>query len=363
MRIRELPPQLPRSGTPELLVVGEAPCDLDIRNGGVFTAQAGRMLDQGLRAVGLDRSQCYLTNLFTGNLRFADRKGAYAEAAKRLRDELSQWPGTPAITFDSLPLRAVVEWPKATAAQAWRGSVARVYGGKEGGRIVLPMLSPIEVTRAERWKLPWQRDWERAARLRDADWLWLSPEDREGHELVICSDLEQYANALRKLRTDDVSFDVETLGLGPTKTPLVCFGISDGSTTVVVPWASNSSGQEPYWPDGGRAVAHLTSATLANRLVVTHNGPMFDHIVAARYDIRIKRWADTLYLTHVLEGHMPKNLPYVVTNNEVDALPWKHLEARGSNLPALMRYNGRDCLYSILAYRNLAARMSAVGRD
>ncbi len=318
------------------------------------------MLDRGLEGMGLDRSQCYLTNLFHSDVRFKDRKGLAAEAGKRLRGELDQWPGTPAVTFDSLALRAVVEWPKGTQAQAWRGSVARVYGGKEGGRIVLPMLSPVEVTRAERWRRPWQLDWERAARLRDADWLWISPEDREGHELVICSDLSQYGAALSRLRSDDVSFDVETLGLGPTKTPLVCFGISDGYTTVVVPWASNSSGQEPYWPDGGRAVAALTSAALEPRLTVTHNGPMFDHIVAARYGIIIKRWADTLYLSHVLEGHMPKNLPYVVTCNEVDALPWKHLEARGSNLPALMRYNGRDCLYSILAYRNLAARMSAV---
>ena len=45
-----------------LMVVGEQPGDVEDREGRPFVGPAGRILDQGLEAAGIDRRQVYLTN-------------------------------------------------------------------------------------------------------------------------------------------------------------------------------------------------------------------------------------------------------------------------------------------------------------
>jgi hypothetical protein len=177
-----------------------------------------------------------------------------------------------------------------------------------------------------------------------------APENEPGRELAICKTREQLTNALRRLGPV-VSGDVETLGLGPTATPLVCCGFSDGRLTIVVPWSKASNGIDAFWREPAGVAAEL-SATLATRTVVTHNGPAFDHIVFARYGIILSAWEDTLLASHALAGHMPKNLAHVVTQH-LDVPPWKQLEDRGASIERLWIYNGRDCLYTILAWFEL----------
>jgi hypothetical protein len=176
-----------------------------------------------------------------------------------------------------------------------------------------------------------------------------APEDSPERKLWIPKTRDSLRAALASLAHRAVSFDVETVGLGPTQTALVCYGLSDGALTVVIPWSKASNGLEPFWKDGGREAAELTSEALAYRAAVTHNGPAFDHIVAARYGIRIQRWEDTLLLAHAMAGHMPKNLAHVVTLY-LDVPPWKQLEDRGVDIERLHVYNGRDCLYTALAW-------------
>jgi hypothetical protein len=177
------------------------------------------------------------------------------------------------------------------------------------------------------------------------------PEDQPGRRLVIAR-TESEVSELLPLLGNVVSFDVETVGLGPTETALVCYVVSDGCLTIVIPWSTDSSGRDSIWPSQKR-IAALTSECFKNRTVVTHNGPNFDHIVAKRYGIRISKWEDTLLLRHAVASHLPKSLNFTVTMAGIDAVAWKMLEDRGADIERLWHYCGRDGLYTILAYQRL----------
>jgi hypothetical protein len=98
------------------------------------------------------------------------------------------------------------------------------------------------------------------------------------------------------------------------------------------------------------------NSLIARRVVVTHNGPAFDHIVAQRYGMRIVAWEDTLLGTHALYSHLPKGLSHVVTRY-LDVTPWKEQEDRTADIDRLHIYNARDTLYTALARRAQLAEL------
>jgi hypothetical protein len=258
-------------------------------------------------------------------------------------------------------LQSALALPRKPQILKWRGSVSKAIWAPPADSIspaiqleekpreafILPTLHPAFVMRAPKWGPVLELDVSRIGRILENGFT--APEDAPTRRLVVPHTRDSLRHALNSLSSRDVSFDVETVGLGPAYTSLVCFGLSDGELTVVVPWSREANGLEPFWKDGGREAAELTSVALESRLAVTHNGPAFDHIVAARYGIRIAAWGDTLLLAHAMAGHMPKNLAHVVTLY-LDVPPWKQLEDRGVDIERLHVYNGRDCLYTALAW-------------
>lgn len=405
---RFLAPQRPINGnSPRLVIVGEAPCSSDFENGGVFRSSGGRVIDRSLAGIGLHRRDCHLTNAVLCDCRLKDRKVAAQACRGRLALELAETGSAPVVTLDSIATAAVFP-PKASKAKPkpapkkprktlakpakvkplklakldirkYRGSISLVdlaqsplagqpspkerdtaaHGPATGVRTVLPLLHPAEVRKAPKWQPVWDTDFARIGRVIESGWI--APEDAPGRELVIPETLRHAREALAALAPGaPVSFDVETVGLGPTETALVCYGLSDGRLTVVIPWSMASNGLESFWPDSGRSIARATSQVLASRVCVTHNGPAFDHIVAQRAGITIGAWDDTILMAHALAGHMPKNLPFVVTALAgLDVGPWKMWESRTSSIEELWRYNGRDCLHTILAYYKLHATLHA----
>jgi hypothetical protein len=235
-----------------------------------------------------------------------------------------------------------------TAIQKWRGSV---FGEPDSSQTIFPILDAGDATRIERFVSVWQGDWARIGRvIRDG---FVPPED--SRVVLIPKSIIELRGALNLLTGDAVGVDVETVGLGPTSTALVCIGLSDGITTVVVPWSHESNGLSCVWSDPG-AIAAEISRVFQGRVMVTHNGPGFDHLVLQRYGFTWEGWEDTMLMSHALRGHMPKNLAWVVTTaggGMLDVGPWKQLEDRGADITRLHIYNARDTLYMMLAYREL----------
>jgi hypothetical protein len=217
--------------------------------------------------------------------------------------------------------------------------------GSAGGRgLVLPTIHPAFVMRAPKWGPILELDFARVGRVLEAPWI--DPFESAEHSWTVAKTLEDLREAISSLEGDEIGFDVETVGLGPTRTSLVCFALSDGKFTVVVPWSRAQNGIESWWISPATA-AGVVSRRLAKAVAVTHNGPVFDHIVAARYAIKIGKWEDTLLGAHSHASHLPKNLAHVATTY-LDIPPWKQWD-HAESIEKLWGYNARDTLYTILA--------------
>lgn len=346
-----LPPEPAIGGRPKLTVVGEDPSRADIEQGRVFAGSTGRLLARGLKTLGLSRADIHWTNAVLCQCAPQDLAKARVACAERLRSELAASGAPVVMPLGPLGLHSSLALSRKPQILKWRGSVSQArfedpQGKLVGAPFVMPTIHPLFVMRAPKWGPVLEIDVARVGRvMRDG---FVAPEEQPGRELLIPQTIAELRDMLARLRGPEASFDVETVGLGPTYTALVCYGLSDGVRTVVVPWSQASNGQESYWVDGGIAAREATNQVLARMVAVTHNGPAFDHVVAARYGLRIQQWDDTLLGAHALAGHMPKNLAHVVTLY-LDVPPWKQLEDRGVNIDRLHVYNGRDCLYTMLA--------------
>jgi uracil-DNA glycosylase family 4 len=344
-------------GPAKLAVIGEYPtrgeCESPSRriasNGGV------RMLLRGLRHQGLGRADVHWSNAVLCDCAPKDLAAARKACAPRLAAELTIAAPPAVLALGTLATQSAMQSKRSTPVLKWRGSVSQVsYAPGAAPTWVLPTLGPTFVQRAPKWGRVLEIDVARLARVRRDGFT--PPEEQEGRKVIVARTEAELAQALAQAPAEDSGFDVETVGLGPTATALVCFALSDGMTTIVVPWSTGRDGRDPWWPRPAR-VAAMISAHWATRRVITHNGPAFDHIVARRYGLRIREWGDTLIAAHATEPWLPKGLSHVVTMG-VDVAPWKQLEDRTATIERLWTYNARDSLYMMLRWFQLREQLT-----
>ena len=386
---RMLPSILAAGRPARLVVLGERPCESDLKEGAVFRSSGARLLQRGLATLGIRQHEVHWSNAVACACGPKDLPKARKCCAGRVARELAEVEAAGGsgvvLALGAEATQSALGLGRKTPIMKWRGAVCEAtmhvaqysetgepspkgcdmasHGPVSGvrTRLVLPIIHPAECRRTPKWMPVLETDIARLGRVleeREAGGVWMPPEVREGRRLVIAQTLSTLQLELSRLGPE-VVLDVETVGLGPTSTRLVCVGLSDGATTLVIPWSTASNGLVYWWPEEGAHVARMISAALASRVTVTHNGPNFDHIVCARYGISWGKWDDTLIASHSSEGHLPKNLAFVVTASGVDAPPWKQLEDRGADIERLWIYNGRDCLYTALAWRVRRARVTA----
>jgi uracil-DNA glycosylase len=122
----------------KVMMVGEVPGDQEDRQGHVFVGPAGRELDRGLEAVGIDRRDVYITNVVK-HFRFEER------GKRRIHKRPSRWHVNACLPW----LRAELDVVRpevlvllgATAGQALLGS--RFKLGDARGRPVDSDLAPF----------------------------------------------------------------------------------------------------------------------------------------------------------------------------------------------------------------------------
>lgn len=362
-RDRPFVPPLPAFGKTHLAIVGEGPGRHEVERKEPFVGPSGRMMMHGVRhELGLGRRDVHWTNAVLCDVRERDLPEARKCCAERLRRELAEAASPVVMPVGAIGARSALLSTRPTPILKWRGSVSRVdYGdstqahGETGNGSdtaaaawVLPTIHPAFVMRARQWGPVFEVDFARVGRVMRNGFT--PPEDMPGRQLLIARTMPQLEEALHTMSAcDDSGFDVETVGLGPTHTRLVCFCLSDGMTTTIIPWSQGRDGMVAWWQHPSR-VAKMVSDFWRERRVVTHNGPAFDHIVAPRYELVINEWDDTLVASHAVTPELPKNLAHVVSMR-IDVPPWKLQEDRTADLPRLWVYNGRDGLYMMLSWQ------------
>lgn len=324
-----------------LAVVGEGPGQNELREGRPFIGASGRMLERGLRSIGLSRANVHWTNAVLCDVKEKDLPAARKACEQRLKDELRGVAARVTVPVGAWGLQSALELKKKPQIMKWRGSVSVL----PGDRYVMPTLHPAFVMRSPLWGKWLEGDIARVGRVLDHGWV--PPELAHGHEFSVLRERHELARLEELGRV--VGYDVETVGLGPVTTRLVCLGLSDGKRTFIVPWAKAADGFFGWWGEGQLEVAAELTRVLASRIAVTHNGPAFDHIVSSQHGIHVSQWEDTMVLYNVIDGHMPKRLDHVASTY-LDVGPWKTWESRKSTLDELWVYNGRDTLYTIQAY-------------
>ncbi len=336
---------------PLLALLGESPGWQDLKEQRPLSPRsaAGRLLHETMQSLDLARSDCYVANAAN----CATRTGRELDKAQpacqgRLLEDLAELPASTVIVpLGSAALKSVLS-KRSAAILKYRGSVTRLTDGPLAGRLVVPSVHPALALKKPAFQEVLRRDLARALMVQEHGFT--PPELAAGRETHICRDVDELEFRLSKLG-DEVSFDVETTVDSPLFNALICYAVSDGAQTLVVPWSSFRSGDGCVWADPA-LVGRLTSEAFEQRLVVGHNLPGFDALVAERYGIRFSRVADTLIGFHSCHGELPKNLGFVASYY-LSVAAWKQQEDLGADLPRLYAYNGRDALYTILTWFEL----------
>lgn len=330
-----------RHGRPELAIVGEAPGQTEVQQGAPFVGPSGQVLDRILSAIGVEREEVLWTNAaLCEPTREKELRKAAKLCSERLQRELEGVQHV--IPVGGYALQSVLRLPRKPSILKWRGFVV-----PDGGRVITPTIHPAFMLRSPLWSDVIGLDFARIRRIRREGFL--PPEKLHGRTRVLVKSVEALRRETAKLG-QVIALDVETTEEPATENQLICFSMTDGdgAHTVVVPWSLDAGGNGLFFGPRQSEVVDIMNEVLATRVAVTHNGPSFDHIVLARYGIEVGEWEDTLIAHHAFASHMPQRLSHVVSIY-CDTTAWK--EEREDSMRDLYRYNGRDTLYTALAWK------------
>lgn len=342
--------------------------------------QLWRSLSSGKNAI--DPDDVHRTLAVACSVEGVDKKSynlARKCCAKRLTNELDVAAAPVVMACGATALHSAAQLSRRPNIFDWRGTLTEIIDVESGRlrRLVMGALHPYFAYREALWRPVWDTDCDRIQRIVANGWV--APELQRTHrrlpDPVTIEDLRKSLSLLGP----SIAMDVETVGVKPLTARLTCIGCSDGLKTVVIPWSKGPDGVQPYFGLQQKEAAKIITAAFGLRSVITHNGPIFDHIVLHQHGIRVgpgrkddgSTWEDTLSAHHAFAGHMPRRLGHVVSMY-VDVPAWKQSHgaraAKGAgaakkskstrstdaiakaDFEEVKSYNARDTLYTKLAW-------------
>lgn len=358
----------------ELAIVGEAPGYNEVKLGRPFIGRSGRMLEDLLETNKLSRKEVWISNSILCKPPELKVGGGGEESSSdpsklklamkccqpRLHRELDRLSELKCIVaFGSTALRSL--GAKNAKILKARGFIWDLEIEEKPVKVV-PSVHPAFVLRAPAWEPVIGCDFERAVRIAQDKYQPIK------FKQFLAPEATSVASVLSRLEKT-VSVDIETTMDGATSCKLLCVGISDGKSSIVIPWAS-ARDMKPYYGGHQTKVFNALRSSLTNKIVVTHNGPSFDQIVLARYGIDLvkgtKGWEDTLLAHHTFASHFPQRLDHVVSMY-LDVPPWKIVSKKRANTSDdkgawdptkisdedLHYYNALDCVFTIRAWQEM----------
>lgn len=365
-----------------LVIVGQEPGYEEVAEGEPFVGRSGALLNRSLDAFHISRqTDCHVTNALLcfpkRKLSTVEQKAAMVACRGRLHHELSLVRGRVVLGLGALALRtltghaSIFSWfggPQHGTSLAKKGTPGENADFSEW--LVIPTIHPAFVLRSPAYGPVMQTHIQRAglfAKGELTEWQWphleLSP--------------DRAITPLKRIlqSTQLVALDVETAGVNPLKDVLRIVGLSDGTTTVSLPWnAYNEKRSGPVkslWEyKNGEALYRLVKKILETKPLILQNGQHDITSIHSQTDIRIpfeNYVFDTLlahavvaprlghYLDHIacVEFHMP--MWKTIFGNTTD----QKGGARYFNRPELETrdYNAKDALITALLYAPLSQRL------
>jgi len=225
--------------TAQIMIVGEAPGEEEIRIGRPFVGASGQLLDSLLCSVGINRLSCYITNVVKVRPPANDLK-RLGELGLQIRDfypelyaEVNRVKPNVIIALGNTPLEALTGL---TSVTKYRGSILEGLPAIAGTKIV-PSLHPAACLRTYTWTHILKFDLKRA--LTQSSFPEINRVDRI---YVINPTFDQILEELNRLMSAEyLSVDLETymrsglirtVGLGDSAIRAFCIPILNKMTPI-----------------------------------------------------------------------------------------------------------------------------------
>lgn len=309
----------------KMVLVGEAPGRMEERLGEPFVGGSGALLTQMLFAAGINRKECYVTNVVKERPPGNDFSVFYVDGRKtqpteklemwqrKLRQELEDRRGVNVIVaLGEEALRALTGYRGITK---WRGSIIGTPLGK-----VVPTYHPAMVMRKYEARRVVEHDLRRALEESRSPELSLPQ-----HHFIIDPSFEEVMAAMGSIQKGmKVSFDIETLG-----ERVRCVGLSvNASEAICIPFVSTKM------PKGSTVIATLTDTPFhshwgeAEELailkelerilgdeeipLIAQNFPFDASFYEREFGIVCRGlWMDTMVAQHCCYCELPKGLDFL----------------------------------------------------
>jgi len=314
----------------KIALVGEAPGQTEIQLGEPFVGSSGQLLTKMLAATGINRRECYITNIDK------ERPPGNDFALKHYDDKSRKYPKPSLQTLHEDLVRELQDVrPNITVALGeealraltgrrgitkWRGSLHDSTVGK-----VVATFHPASVLRKYEQRVIVERD------LRLAKDESSSPElELPKHAFVIDPGFEEVMAFLGKLKKDKprVSFDIETLGetvrcialaSGPREALCVPFVSCRGSAVALAPSTfvrpSNALPFHSHWPQEQEESILRELGSVLGALdipLVAQNYPFDASFLEREFGFVCRGlWMDTMVAQHCCYCELPKSLDFM----------------------------------------------------
>jgi uracil-DNA glycosylase family 4 len=359
---------VPAEGPPRarIAIVGEAPGQQEESMGRPFVGGAGKMLSAMLDSVGINRRECYVTNVSNErpprndfSVFYNDKRGlsptqTLVKHRERLRKELEAVKPNVIVALGNEPLKALTGHNGITK---WRGSIIDTEWGK-----VVPTLHPAYLLRIYKDRAIVEMD------LRRAKEESLSKECRlPRYNLTIDPDFDSTIDYLRGLQVPGsrFSFDVETFRGG--RMLIRCLGFATGPREAfVIPFVNSfytqrQRGERPsttlidlgsdcspkmsnrWTEEEERVIVDELYKVFTSREVesMAQNFPFDSSRILDQFGIPIRNlYMDTMVAHHCCYSEMPKSLDFLCS---IYTRCPRYSDYDPGNDRSLWEYNGMDC--------------------
>jgi len=292
----------------KIMIVGECPGRDEDRLGRPFVGSSGKLLDRMLEEAGIERADCYITNVMTirpHNNDFGDfyedkgrkkPKQVLLDGYLRLADEIDKVKPNVIIALGNEALKALTD---TTGITKRRGSV--LLDSCYGTYKVVPTIHPAAI----------MRQWEHrplvVLDLKRAKEESLTPEYKYLHKdwikLETISDIKAYIDDYIK-NAKYIAFDIETMNK-----QITCIGFGkDATHAFTIPIYMH---EKSFWSTEEEMIVWREVQRLleSNIPKITQNGNYDMYYLKKNVGIDVNNtWMDTMNAFHCLYPELPKSL-------------------------------------------------------
>lgn len=354
----------------EIAIVAEAPGPVEVQGKIPLIGGSGKLLWNVLRKHGIQRLDCYVTNVSKRQVAFEtdDRRAPLQKHefelwAELLRWELAQLPNLQIVVLlGNLALKALTSNDGITQ---WRGSVIPVTLSSHDGRrprtvTTVSSFNPAAVLRNAKDELIFNLDMARVRRVRDGRWA-----VREIRPIINPS----FSDAIDFIKTlggagKPISYDIETMG-GET----ACVGFANNAEEGICINFRTATENRYSLREELEVRREIQQLLQSSSTQLIAQNAMFD-ASWLWYKDKIKTrpvWIDTMLAHHTLYPWMPHNLGFICTQYTThpyykdEGKSWKEEKQTQESIDQFWRYNVKDCCVTWSAAHSMFKELESQG--